>query len=99
MPIRVPALAAVSFAMLALPAVADAPAQKACEKPDDLPVQPTHTEQARFREALDKYRDCMDSYIKGESALARQHNDAAQAAIAEFNDYVKQVNERYGNNQ
>jgi len=93
--------AAVSAFVLAVApqALADGAIQHSCAKPNELPVQATSREQERFKKGLDQYRDCMKAFIDSESALARQHSDAAQAAIAEFNAYAKEINDSQGSKE
>lgn len=75
-------------------AQADAP-KPDCAKPPELGVQPSYKDQEAFRTRLDAYRDCMNAFIDQHSKLAREHNDAAQAAVAEYNAYVTDINKRY----
>ena len=42
---------------------------------------------------VDAYRNCLTTFGKEMFAIATQHNDAGNAALQEFNDFVKATNE------
>ena len=97
------ALACCAAALAAAPAFADDPLpvinipKASCTKPDSLPrVEPTRSQQARFKEQLGVYQTCITTYIERQKELSKIYAkasndavDAGNAAAGEFNDFAK----------
>jgi hypothetical protein len=46
-----------------------------------------------FQEEAAAYESCMKAYADRQSQLAKLHNDAANAAIEQFNAFARKANE------
>jgi hypothetical protein len=59
------------------------------------PVEPgklsTNSAQKVFRNDLDTFRDCLIKYAETRQTVARAHIASANAAVAEYNEYVEKV--------
>jgi hypothetical protein len=51
-----------------------------------------------FQERSEAYKKCINDYVAVQSAAAQKHQNAANAAIAEFNDFAKEANNAKSNN-
>ena len=97
---------AISFATAAqqLPALVTPPAHK-CEKPVGGPgVDPTYEQQKRSQKKVDSYKKCINKYAAEMKTQADEHfeitkrfQDAANAAIDEYNAYANDLNAQHGN--
>ena len=70
---------------------ADIPKHK-CEPKPTLPGQRMAQEQSvrkRFQADLDNYKNCMKAYADERAAAAKAHTDAGNAAINEYNETMK----------
>jgi hypothetical protein len=45
-----------------------------------------------FEQRAEDYKKCINDYVAVQSAAAQKHQNAANAAIAEFNDFAKEAN-------
>lgn len=86
-------LAGVSSAAFAqqAPAPADIPKHK-CEPKPQLPMRSMMGDpntRKRFQREIDDYKNCMKVYADDRAAAAKAHTDAGNAAINEYNDTMK----------
>ena len=73
--------------------VADVPKASCGEKPEypgRLAMQSDLRRNA-FKRDIDKYKDCMMGYVDARKAAYKANFDAANAAIAEYNDHMKKI--------
>lgn len=73
----------------------DVPKHK-CEPKPQLPGQRMMQEPnvaKNFKRELDAYRTCMKAYADERAAVAKAHTDAGNAAINEYNDTMKALND------
>ncbi len=71
-----------------------------CQKPTPpAKAKPTKAQVNRYNKELPKYRSCIQTYVSARSSDARKYSalsqanaKAANAAIAQFNALVKEVN-------
>ena len=80
-------------------ALAQAPAsgvpQPKCPKPQ-VPGEMMRSEASvtkRFNQDVDNWQKCMKSYIDERQAVMKANEEAANAAIKDYNDTVKSLNE------
>jgi len=93
----------ITFALAALLALAAAsagaqhPAQapevpkQKCEKPQQpmrAMMQDANTRK-KFQREIDTYKACMKAYADDRAAAAKAHTDAGNAAITEYNETIK----------
>ena len=90
--------AAAAFLVLA---AASANAQQAappevpkhkCEPKPQMPMRTMMAEPAtrkRFQREIDEYKNCMKGYADERAAAAKAHTDAGNAAINEYNETMK----------
>lgn len=70
-------------------AARDAVPPPSCAKPV-VPAQlTTEAVAAQLQADVDRYKACIQGYVDLHTALARRHQDAANAAVDEFNAFVK----------
>lgn len=95
-------VAALIAAPLAAPlaAYADedtAPVETVAPPDCKKPVLPSKVRRAddpsEFTEKFEKYQKCVLAYADAQGKLAKAHQDAANAAINEFNAFVKSYND------
>jgi hypothetical protein len=60
----------------------------ACIKPDTPGPLASKNQLKIFANDQKTYRDCLQDFVKAQSALSKLHMEAANAAIKEHNDYV-----------
>lgn len=82
-------------------AAAEAPTvpEMNCPQPAPLPEKGVSTQQVdAYNKALPEYRQCVQTYVDARTADAKRYseltqanNKAAEAAVAEFNRFAKQV--------
>ncbi len=94
--------AMLPLAVLADDSATPAPADKVpvidCQKPTLPPkIEPTSAQVKRFNAEYAKYKPCVMGYVdrrqkdaKQYNALAQAHQDAANAAIHDYNEFAKQ---------
>ncbi|MFT4103217.1 MAG: hypothetical protein QM674_19720 [Burkholderiaceae bacterium] len=96
---RVPALTLAALALLA-PIIAARAQTQATESAEAMPahnceaplIPPQITSQViadQVRGQVDAYKQCIQDFANAQQALADRHNKAANAAIAEFNQFVQ----------
>jgi len=90
------ALALAPLAALAddAAAPADSLAPATCKKPVVSTKIRKADDDTDFQERSEAYRKCINDYVAVQSKLAQQHQDAANAAIADFNAFAKEANKR-----
>jgi hypothetical protein len=99
----------IVFAMLLLmlPAavLADAPqgagevvSPPDCRKPPVITKIRKADDDSDFESRADSYKTCINDYVAAQSDLAKKHTEAANAAINQYNDFVKLVNDKKGSN-
>jgi hypothetical protein len=70
-------------------------AKPSCEKPA-LPGEMMRTDPnitKRYNQDVDAWTKCMKSYIEERQAIMKANEEAANAAIKEYNDAIKAMNE------
>ncbi|HUL57209.1 MAG TPA: hypothetical protein VLT60_09425 [Usitatibacter sp.] len=90
-------LASAVALCLSAPAVglAEAPKPKCDPKPEypgHLAMQ-SDTRKKAFEKELNAYKDCINAYLADRKVAMKSEEDAANAAIAEYNDVMKKINE------
>ena len=73
--------------------VTDVPKPSCGEKPEypgKLAMQSDLRRNA-FKRDIDKYKECMMGYVDGRKAAYKANFDAANAAIADYNDTMKKI--------
>ncbi len=100
-PVAAPATPAVRPPPTAASAAADLAALPAdvvakVEKHDcKTPVEPgkfgSNSAQKAFRNDLDTFRDCLSKFAETRQIVARAHIASANAAVAEYNEYVEKI--------
>ena len=91
-------LAAV-VAAFAFPAHAADPVEVAKPACDPKPVFPGHlamqseNRRKQFQHEMEKYKECMVSYIDVRKATSQANTEAANAAVDEFNTTMKKIND------
>jgi hypothetical protein len=86
-------LAGVSSAAFAqqAPAPADVPKHK-CEPKPQLPMRTMMGDpntRKRFQKEIEEYKNCMKAFADERATAAKAHTDAGNAAINEYNDTMK----------
>jgi hypothetical protein len=77
------------------PAAPEVPKHK-CEPKPQLPMRALMNDNAtrkKFQREIDEYKNCMKGYADERAAAARAHTDAGNAAIAEYNETMKVLQE------
>ena len=88
--------AGIAFAQAEAPKAApvtDVPKPSCGEKPEypgKLAMQSDLRRNA-FKRDIDKYKDCMMGYVESRKAAYKANFDAANGAIAEYNDTMKKI--------
>jgi hypothetical protein len=88
------ALLAPGF-VLAQPATPDVPKHK-CEPKPQAPMRALMSDNAtrkKFQREIDEYKNCMKAYSDERAAAAKAHSDAGNAAINEYNETMKALQE------
>ena len=78
------------------PAPVDVPKHKCAPKPE-MPGARMMQEpnvQKNFQREVDLYKNCMKAYADERAAAAKAHMDAGNAAINEYNDTMKALQEQ-----
>lgn len=73
----------------------DVPRHK-CEPRPQLPGPRMMQEPSvakNFKREVDAYRACMKAYADERAAMAKAHTDAGNAAITEYNETMKELND------
>jgi hypothetical protein len=73
----------------------DVPKHK-CEPKPELPGQRMMQEPTvrnNFKRDIDAYKNCMKAYADERAAVAKAHTDAGNAAITEYNETMKALND------
>jgi hypothetical protein len=92
-------LAALLLAGVATAAQAQQPADIPKHKCEPKPVMPgprmmeDNSVRKRFQRDIDEYKACMKAYADERAAAAKAHTDAGNAAINEYNDTMKALQE------
>jgi hypothetical protein len=79
----------------AQPSTPDVPKHK-CEPKPVLPgprMMSDDSVRKRFQREIDAYKSCMKAYADERAAAAKAHTDAGNAAISEYNDTMKALQE------
>ena len=87
--------AGLAFAALPATAAENIPKPK-CDKPR-MPGEMMRSDSSvmkRFNQDLDAYSKCMKGYIAERQEVMKANEEAANAAIKEYNDSVKEINEQ-----
>ena len=77
------------------PAPPEVPRHK-CEPKPQLPgprMMSDDSVRKRFQREIDAYKSCMKAYADERAAAAKAHTDAGNAAIGEYNDTMKALQE------
>jgi hypothetical protein len=69
----------------------DSMAPHSCKKPVILTKMRGADDDSIFDEKAETYKTCINDYVAAQGALAQKHTNNANAAINEFNDFVKEV--------
>lgn len=80
----------------AAPAPAPDIAKPKCEPKPEFPGRLAMQSESRrklFQREFNAYKDCMTNYVNERNAYGKASIDAANAAIAEYNDVAAKVNE------
>jgi hypothetical protein len=75
------------------PAPQEPIAQPTCKKPLLTTRMRKADDDSDFNEKFAAYQSCIKAYAEEQNKLGQRHLEAANAAVAEFNAFVKQVNE------
>jgi hypothetical protein len=67
-----------------------------CQRPVIVVNLRKKEEADEFNAKVGAYRDCIQSYVDTQKKNADQHASAANAAVAEFNAFSVELNEKYG---
>ena len=75
---------------------ADKPAASAPKHSCNKPVMPekftSGAQQDEFQKTVESFRSCLMDYRNQMQKIAQVHVEAGNAAAAEFNDYIKELN-------
>jgi hypothetical protein len=95
---------AVAFALVPLAAgaegaapavtVQDSLAPPICKKPLLITKMRKADDDSDFSDKAEAYKNCINAYADVQHQLAQKHLDAGNAAIAEFNAFAKESNEK-----
>jgi len=90
------ALALAPLAALAddAAAPADSLAPATCKRPPVITKMRKADDDSDFQERSEAYKKCVNDYVAVQADLSKRHQDAANAAIADFNAFAKEVNNR-----
>lgn len=97
-------LAALLLAGAATAAHAQQPLEIPKHKCEPKPVLPgprmmeDNSVRKRFQRDIDAYKNCMKAYADERAAAAKAHTDAGNAAINEYNDTMKALQEAQKSN-
>jgi hypothetical protein len=91
------ALACAPLLALAEDAPVDSLAPAACKRPAVSAKIRKADDDTDFQERAEAYKKCINDYVAMQSDLAQRHQNAANAAIADFNAFAKDVNTRESN--
>jgi hypothetical protein len=75
--------------------VTDVPKHK-CEPKPEYPgrlAMQSDTRRGLFERELKQYKECMDKYLADRKASLKANEEAANAAIGDFNTVMKKINE------
>jgi hypothetical protein len=80
----------IAFLVFATPlANADSAAPShSCRKPGKAAEIKTQQEADKFNEAVNKYKSCIEDFVRQQEDAAMNHRRAANEAISEWNDFV-----------
>lgn len=84
----IPLLAFSAIASAEAPTPAPSLPKHTCVKPDTQGRLASKNQLKIFANDQKTFRDCLQDFVKAQSALSKLHMDAANAAIKEHNDYV-----------
>jgi hypothetical protein len=76
------------------PAVTESISANPCKKPTIYTRMRRADDDSQFAEKSEAYKKCINEYVALQSDLSQKHTNAANAAVAEYNDFVKAVNAR-----
>lgn len=77
------------------PAAPEVPKHK-CEPKPQLPMRAVMNDNAvrkKFQREIDEYKSCMKAYADERAAVAKAHTQAGNAAIDEYNETMKALQE------
>jgi hypothetical protein len=74
------------------PAATESIAANTCKKPTIFTRMRRADDDSQFAEKSEAYKKCIDDYVALQSDLSQKHTNAANAAVAEYNDFVKAAN-------
>ncbi len=75
-------------------AAADATPKHSCTHPEEFPGKlASETRLKNWQKDFVAYIDCLKKFYDDQQALAKPHVDAANAAVVEYNNGVKEYNE------
>ena len=77
------------------PAAPEVPKHK-CDPKPQAPMRALLNDNAtrkKFQREMDEYKNCMKAYADERNAAARAHSEAGNAAINEYNDTMKALQE------
>ncbi|PHV12397.1 hypothetical protein [Chitinimonas sp. BJB300] len=90
----------IAAALISTAAMADEPAtaqpaaaKHSCAQPELPGKLASEMKKKSFTKRFKEYGECMKKYIDDQSAAMKAANDAGNAAISEYNTFVKQVND------
>lgn len=98
-------LAAAFCATVPFAATAAAPTDVAPARCEPVPKLPGRMQMERsavlkqFQRDLKQYEECMKTYIEERKAVAKAHQDAANAAVEEYNGVVRALQEAQSERQ
>jgi len=72
--------------------ITDSLAPPQCKKPMAFNTVRKADDDSDFQERLDKYKNCITAYAAAQGELAQKHTEAANAAVADYNAFVKEMN-------
>lgn len=84
-------LALAAASANAQPAAPEVPKHK-CEPKPQMPMRTLMGDPAtrkKFQREIDEYKNCMKAYSDERAAAARAHTDAGNAAVNEYNETMK----------
>jgi len=86
---------AVIFFFIAIPAArADtSPPSHFCVQPAKQTVFSSKGLREKYVEDVRVYKACIEQFVEEQKAAVKVHHEAAEAAIKEFNDFVKESQE------
>jgi hypothetical protein len=88
------ALACAPLLALAEDATVDSLAPAGCKRPVVNTKIRKADDDTDFKERAETYKKCINDYVAVQSDLAQKHQNAANAAISDFNDFAKEANKR-----